>query len=132
MMDKCQWCGSKNIKFTLTPNLTHYGRNDCIDCKNWVEWLKNPETKGRSKTSKYKMQQLLKFYKMDNEFCFFCLRTKSQLGIKETLTIDHKEELNKGGKDEVENLQILCSACHKLKNWCRLYLNWHLMEKIKE
>ena len=69
---------------------------------------------------------MVAFHKMESEFCFFCLRERKELGVSETMTLDHIKELDKGGVDQVENLQILCSACHKLKNWARLYLNWHL------
>ena len=44
----------------------------------------------------------------------------------------HIEEIDKGGKDELGNLQIICSACHKLKNWARLYTNWHLNKEGKK
>lgn len=126
-MKKCKWCDSLNTKFTETPNLIHYGRWDCLDCKRWIEWVTNPNNEGvRNKTSKYKINQVLSFYNKKEGFCFFCLRNKDQLGEKETLTLDHIEELSKNGKDELNNLQILCSACHKLKNWMRLYINWHI------
>jgi 5-methylcytosine-specific restriction endonuclease McrA len=60
------------------------------------------------------------------------LRNKNQLGEKETLTIDHIRELDKGGDDALYNMQVLCLACHKLKNWTRLYMNWHLKGRTKE
>ena len=49
-----------------------------------------------------------------------------QLGVNETMTRDHIFELVDGGKDELENLQILCSACHKLKLWVKTYITTHL------
>lgn len=126
-MDKCKWCDSHNLNFTKTPNLTHFGRIDCLDCGRWNEWIRNPENDGiRTRTSRYNISQVLRFYNKKDEICFFCLRKKEQLGEKETLTLDHIEELKDGGKDELGNIQVLCSACHKLKNWARLYMNWHL------
>lgn len=110
--------------FLETQNLIHYGKLECPVCNKWIKWVSNP-TEIRTKTSIHKLEKVIKFYKINEPFCFFCLREQKQLGIKETLTRDHIQELDKGGKDELENLQILCSACHKLKNWCRLYINWH-------
>jgi len=126
MSEKCK-CGLDLI-FTLTPNLVHYGRLDCPK-HGFIKWIKSPQTIGRNETSKYNITQVLYFHKIKNPICFFCLRDKNRLGIKESLTIDHIQELDKGGIDELENLQVLCSACHKLKNWARLYMNWHLSEK---
>ena len=65
-------------------------------------------------------------------FCFFCLRKKEDLGIRETLTADHILELRDtmdDDRDRVENGQILCSACHKIKLWLVTYLNEHIKGK---
>lgn len=124
MEDKCKYCGGEGI-FEETLNSIHYGKLKCKDCGKWIKWIKNPEKQGRTKTSKYDLKRIKEHYKFDKEFCFFCLRERDQLGWDETLTRDHIQELDKGGKDELENIQILCTACHKLKNWMRLYNNWH-------
>jgi 5-methylcytosine-specific restriction endonuclease McrA len=131
--ERCPFCKGV-LSFTKTDNLTHYGRLDCLHCNKWIKWVRNPETKERTreKTSKINIQAILKYHNYKEEFCFFCLRKKEQLGEKETLTIDHILEINKDGNDEIENLQILCSACHKLKNWSRLYLNWHLKREKED
>lgn len=130
-MFKCPRCSGENIKFFETPNLTHYGKNECADCGRWIEWVSNPES-NRKKNPLRKMKldvgKVSRFHKFKTEHCFFCQRTKEQLGLCETLTVDHIEELSTGGKDEIENQQVLCTACHKLKNWTRLYMNWHLNE----
>ncbi len=129
----CKSCGSSNLELIETPNSIHYAKIMCRDCGLWNKFIKNPNSQRiRTKTSKYKIDQVLKFYNKKEAFCFFCLRKKEELGEFETITIDHIEELNKGGKDELQNLQILCSACHKLKNWTRLYMNWHLKKLYKE
>ena len=127
MNEKCK-CGSILI-FTETPNLTHYARLDCPE-HGFIKWISNPENiRRRTQTSKFSIRGVMFFHKFKGKpFCFFCLRKRNQLGIKETLTIDHIQELNEKGKDVLENLQILCTACHKLKNWARLYVNWHLKE----
>jgi len=124
--DKCDMCSQGHIVFKLTPESVHYGKMICDSCEKWFKWVPQPNPEGiRKKVSKHRIERVLDFYKMKEPICFFCLRNQKQLGFSETLTRDHIVELDKGGKDEVENLQILCSACHKLKNWMRLYNNWH-------
>jgi 5-methylcytosine-specific restriction endonuclease McrA len=41
--------------------------------------------------------------------CAFCGATKN-------LTIDHIKPLSKGGKNELENIQVLCWECNKFKS----------------
>ena len=126
---KCEKCDS-NLIIKETPNTIHYAKLICAKCGKWFKWLSHPDNEERrTQTSKFGISHIINFHKMKRSRCFFCLRTRSQLGTHETLTIDHIEEIDKGGKDIIENLQILCSACHKLKNWIRLYFNWHLKEE---
>jgi len=127
-INKCKWCGSKNLKFKKRPDTPHYGEMICRHCNKHSHWISNPNREKRNKrigTGKKIIKEICNFHGFDKEFCFFCLRTKEQLGKNETLTHDHIQELDKEGKDNIENMQVLCSACHKLKNWCRLYINWH-------
>jgi len=37
-------CDHRNIRFTLTPELKHHGREDCVDCHRFVRWVAKPET----------------------------------------------------------------------------------------
>lgn len=131
---KCKWCGSENVVFRETPESVHYGRLDCKDCGRWIEWVKNPDsqrTKNPLRKVKLETKKVCDFHGFKTEHCFFCQRTKDELGWNETLEVDHIEELDKGGKDELQNMQVLCSACHKLKNWSRLYMNWHFKKGVK-
>jgi len=122
----CSVCNSHLI-ITETPTTPHYARLDCPKCKKWVKWLPNPNQikQKQNRRNKSVVIDVCKFQGFKEEFCFICLRERKQLGTYETLTIDHIKELDKGGEDKIQNMQILCSACHKLKNWCRLYMNWH-------
>ena len=128
----CEVCNSE-LKLTLTTNSVHYGRLDCPKC-GFRGWARNPDSDKIGTTKEYRktsidIDKVTKFHGFKEEFCFICLRKRNELGCSETLTKDHIIELDKGGKDEPENMQILCSACHKLKNWVRLYMNWHLKKK---
>ncbi len=133
MSKECKWCQKEEIVFRETPESIHYGRTDCKSCGKFNAWIKNPDVI-RSKNpsaNKHSVRDICRSKGYKDDFCFFCLRTRDKLGKKETLTIDHIEERDKGGADTLENKQILCSACHKLKNWARLYMNWHFNE-VKE
>lgn len=41
--------------------------------------------------------------------CQFC-------GVKKELTLDHIIDTCAGGSDEINNIQVLCSICHIMKN----------------
>ena len=129
-MKKCKFCGGKLV-LRLRPDTPHYGELWCVMCKRHNKWVSNPDNgnNGIKVVRKYTVREVAKFHNMKKPRCFFCLRTKDELGQNETLTIDHIVELQMGGKDKLENLQILCSACHSLKNWTRLYINWHINGK---
>jgi len=121
----CPKCNKENLNFEICNTTIHFGRWDCPKC-GFIKWERFPHKDGlRTRTSRYKLEQVSKYHNYDEPFCFFCLRNKKQLADKQTLTIDHIKEWNKEGIDSLSNLQILCSACHKLKNWIRLYFNWH-------
>jgi len=128
---KCKHCGSENLKFERTPTTIHFGKLVCGHCNTFSHWAKNPESPRANtlRVNQKSIREIMAFHGQEKEFCFFCQRKRKELGDKETLTIDHIEELNHGGKDQIDNMQILCSACHKLKNWCRLYMNWHLKKE---
>ena len=127
--DFCRYCGEKiNTSIIKTDNTVHYGYLRCNKCNKFSHWVSNPngEIRQTNRLVKLDVAEVCKYHNFSTEHCFFCLREKKDLGVHETLTVDHIEELDKGGKDEIPNMQVLCSACHKLKNWSRLYLYWHL------
>jgi len=126
-INKCKYCSSENLVFEKVENTIHYGKLTCGYCKRFCQWVRNPNSKkiNSLRVNQKTIKEICEFHNMKEEVCFFCLRNRTQLGVMETLTIDHIMELDKGGEDQIWNMQILCSACHKLKNWCRLYINWH-------
>ena len=133
MNEKCDVCNEK-LRLILTPETIHYGRLDCPNC-GFKGWARRPDSNKIGTTREkrigrpFSTEEVCKFHKLPKEICFQCLRERNQLGYAETLTCDHILELDKGGKDIIENQQVLCSACHKLKNWLRLYCNWHFMKR---
>lgn len=125
IINKCKWCGNDRLIFKLRPDTPHYGEMRCSHCNRFCYWAKDPENEGRRRNKKETVEKVCKFHNMKENICFLCLRREEQLGKNENLTIDHIIELNKSGEDIIQNMQVLCSACHKLKNWLRLYCNWH-------
>lgn len=113
-----------------TPQCTHYAKK-VDDDGNFMKWIPKPDKEGRSNTSTYSIKDICEERGFDFPFCFFCGRTKEQLGKHESLTRDHIKELCDGGDDTLDNLQILCTACHKLKNWNNTYVRRHLVGKEK-
>ena len=134
--DFCEVCNSKLI-ITLTPNSIHHGRLDCPKCgfKGFARNPNNPRNKGTKLLrtgNRLTLEKIMEFHKFKEPFCFLCLRTMNELGIRETLTADHILELRDtmdDDRDRVENGQILCSACHKIKLWLVTYLNEHIKGK---
>ena len=135
--DFCKVCKSK-LKKTLLPNSSlHYARLDCPKC-GFVGYARNPNNQQNIGTkllrtgNRLTVEKIMKFHNFKEPFCFFCLRKKEDLGIRETLAADHIKELRQTEEkdlDNVENGQILCTACHKLKLWVVTYLNEHIKGK---
>ncbi|KKN50453.1 hypothetical protein LCGC14_0632840 [marine sediment metagenome] len=138
--DFCETCSS-TLKLTLTSNSPHYGRLDCPRC-GFRGFAKNPNSPRNTGTkllrtgNRLTVEKIQKFHDYKEPFCFFCLRLKNQLGIRETLTADHILELRNSNDEEnydrIGNGQILCSACHKLKLWVTTYMNEHVEGKRKD
>ena len=105
--DFCEICNSKLTK-TLTPNSLHYARLDCQKCgfKGWARNPNNPRNKGTKILrigNRLTVEKIQNFHNYKEPFCFFCLRKKEDLGIRETLTADHILELR--GTKENERLR---------------------------
>ncbi len=115
----CPRCGAEDcFEEILTPESVHYSKTICRMCERWIQWNKNPsKAEYRSETTKCAV-----IY----DFCKICGRTQEKLGWKETLTAHHVIPLEEDGEDIIENIIVLCSACHKLVHWVRLYVHKHL------
>lgn len=102
------------------------GRIICSTCDKFIGWNKAEHNDGvRTQSTKFTLEKILKEKGFKEPFCFFCNRIPSQLGTNEVLTIDHIFPIREGGKDEINNINVLCSSCHKLRHWCETYMNLH-------
>jgi len=131
---KCPNCNSEEYQIIPRPDTPHSGgERRCIQCNSFMGWAPTQTKEGiRTKSTKYDLTPIMRHKKYSGEpFCFFCGRTKNQLGQNETLTIDHIQPIRDEGLDELINLQILCTACHKLRHWAELYTNKHFVGETK-
>lgn len=120
-IEKCK-CGF-DLVFEPTPNLVHYGKVSCPK-HGFIRWVKNPEKPlYRDKTTRCNI---------DLNKCIVCGRARDELGAKEAIQAHHLEPLEEGGKDVEENLIAVCSACHKLMHWARLYMGKHFKGKFND
>jgi len=125
----CHRCGKEvEVEIEKMDKGPHYAKIMCSECGNFIKWLPKPENK-RIKRHYSKSKNIIrriceeKGYK--EPFCFFCGRKEKELPPGDFLTIDHILPLKDGGKDSIENMQILCSMCHSLKNLLSVYVKEH-------
>lgn len=118
-------CDSEKFEFTRKSNNLE---QSCAKCGKYQKMVPKEGNEGRdSGSADHSIQDIAEYHDFTEKRCFFCRRSEDQLHGPETLEADHIKELeNEGGEDRIGNLQILCTACHKLKNHQRLYHNWHI------
>jgi len=120
----CPRCGYP-LQFRERADTIHYGELFCGFCRQHIRWVSRKPGGKKRTSSKHKIEEVAKFHSFTRIFCFFCGRDKSGLARHESLTSDHIIPQREGGEDELSNLQILCDACHTLKNWVTTYLRKH-------
>lgn len=68
---------------------------------------KKPKSNKR-KRKQFNRKEFLEVLKKSNYKCMHC-------GCDENLAIDHIQPWSKGGSDDIDNLQILCTSCNNKK-----------------
>ncbi len=107
---ECSRCKSTNFIEKPDEKGVHYAKLCCADCGQYIRWVPKPKNAGKEKVNNGKWREKWR-EKLGGELvCFWC-------GIKESATrmgfhIDHVLPRKRGGKDEFENTQPLCAACH--------------------
>ena len=80
----------------------------------WKLRKQSKRRKYRSKGYARLRNQPAKMKRLKETSCKYCSTT-------EHLTIDHIKPVSKGGRNNIENLQVLCSSCNQLKaNLCQI------------
>ena len=124
----CVRCGSAERKTIIGPHAGgHYSRIECNNCGKFIKWGKDPN---KQKKSRKGNAELVKQF--SKGYCEICLRKKKQLPKPQTLEAHHIIEVNQGGGDDAENIQIACTNCHRLIHHLRTYLGYyHTEDKSK-
>lgn len=98
----------------------HKGGLRCQKCNHFYGW--EPSNTDRRKKTVVKGSKDYWRKRLGKLVCFFCGREEHELHSKEVLEVEHVIEIKGGGKDVVENTQIYCTTCHKLKNWMTIHV----------
>jgi len=116
------------VRPTSTGN---YAEARCAnaDCSRWLFWV--PKPKNENSTKRKDTKGLLE--KFSRGFCEICLRKDYQLPRSEGLEAHHIIEKKDGGNEEKDNIQIVCTKCHKWIHHERTYLgHYHAEETFPE
>ena len=115
----CQFCGSHDfLQFTLTPNLSHYGRENCDACDRFCRWIAKPE---KELVKPKRNSSLLK--EINPGFCQVCRRKVGELPGRCVMEAHHIVAVEEGGGDEPGNLLAVCHDCHLLIHHVQRTLN---------
>lgn len=116
--DRCKSCNSPNLVERLRPDTQHHAELVCADCGTYQCWLPKPDSKKAKRPAAHR--ELVK--KFSRGFCVLCLTKEGDLPKGRALEGHHIEEYQHDGSDDRENVQIVCTGCHKLIHWRRTYL----------
>lgn len=75
-------------------------------CQKKAYYLRNKSKKSSSFNTRYYRKLVVEFL---GKKCFKC-------GGIDNLEIDHINDLSNGGKNTIENIQLLCKSCHTKKS----------------
>lgn len=127
LRSQCKQTSCDSNLFRIVEREKHYAEQKCVNCGSHQKFIPDPNKDERTRSTRFSISDLLDNRGYDTAKCFFCRRPSHQLGQREGLELDHiKEIAREDGEDRLNNLQILCTACHKLKNWMRTYHNVHM------
>jgi hypothetical protein len=122
----CRTC-NREVEPTLVrmgSDSPHYMKAICSKCGSYLRWMPKPENEDQRRRSGFSPESL------DISYCEICGRPLTELGAKEVLEIHHKIPVCEGGGDVRENVLVVCSACHRMCHWLRLYLNKHRSPQV--
>ena len=119
----CRRCSLDDELFEVPrPDTPHNAEIRCRRCDAFVSW--KPKDKNIGKRPKNKITP----EDMGIDYCQLCLRKKNRLGTNETLDTHHVIEISICGKDEKENIWVVCTHCHALVHHTRRYLLEHFSD----
>ena len=110
----CRKCGSLNVINEFREDRQQYGTK-CNDC-NAYTWQPKEDNKYKRESKHLDLVS-----KKGLNYCEWCLRKKEDIPPPGTLEGHHIIEYSDGGSDEINNILILCSSCHKRCHHDRTY-----------
>lgn len=111
---KCRFCNSENTISEFRNDKQQFGTK-CYDCNKYTF-----QPKEESKHRESKHHDLVK--KRGINYCECCLRDKNDIPTPSTLEGHHVIEYKDNGTDDMTNVWVLCTSCHKLVHHQRTYL----------
>lgn len=122
----CKQCQVEIIPvLSKEPHALHGYKRLCPVCGAFCGWngkekaLKTTDGK-RTKSSNWTVKGL------NIDYCQMCLRPKKFLANGDTLEIHHIKPVKDGGKDDPDNINVLCTSCHKIVHHRRTYFYEHM------
>lgn len=113
----CRFCGSDRAKRIYGPHPGgHYAKIECLDCQRFLKWEGKPENKPNKRKNQAKLLD-----RYSKGFCEICLRPVEHIPFPQVLEAHHIIQVEDGGGDERENIQIVCTPCHKWIHHQRTY-----------
>lgn len=116
MCRPCSTCGSTKRRIELTPDLLHYGKEVCGNGHH-LRWVPTPGKEKAHRPAAHK--DLVRKYSLG--YCEICLIAEDHLPPRQTLEAHHIIEHQDGGGELRENIQIVCTKCHRLIHWNRTH-----------
>ena len=114
----CGSCNSKRQFRILGPHKGgHYARINCADCGGFIKWEADPSKKKISRKGQAKLVD-----KFSQGYCESCLRLSDELPSPQTIEAHHIIPVEAGGGNNKDNIQIVCTPCHRLIHHQRTYL----------
>lgn len=105
----------------------HYAKVTCTKCDRFIKWQGKPNSQKPRRPSVQK--KLVSLH--SKGYCEICLRAEEQIPLPQVLEAHHIWPVERGGGDEPGNVQICCTACHRLIHWQRTYIG-HTVEAVAE
>jgi len=90
----------------------HYLQARCKECDRMICWIPKPESKVKKRKSLEGWHWY--FEQQGIDFCQVCFRKKEDLPIGHALEVHHLIAVENEGKDQEDNLILVCTRCHRL------------------
>src|SRR3972149_206543 len=113
----CSYCGFGQTRLEILESGIHYAKEVCAKCGAYIKFVGKPDN---LKPHRHKSHtELVEQY--SKGFCEICGILHNSVPNNEALEAHHVIEYQDGGPKERENIEIVCTACHKLIHWLRTY-----------